>query len=94
MNDYYTNQYMFNEENYNITMYSVKDDPITYEEACKDDKWVQVLNIAIERKPYMRIRWPSSWNQDYKGKQIDKIKLNELGKVEKYKAKLVVKWYA
>ncbi|GKC05222.1 putative RNA-directed DNA polymerase [Tanacetum coccineum] len=66
MDDYYADEDLFNLDEAGFAMYSAMEDPKTYEEACKDEKWVQAMNT----------------------------KLNELGKVDKYKARLVVKGYA
>lgn len=55
MNDYYTVQEMLNEDEAGLEMFSAMDDPVTYEEACKDDKWVQAMNVemtAIERNQH------------------------------------------
>lgn len=37
--DYYMSEEMFNEDEAGFAMYSVMDDPITYEEACREEKW-------------------------------------------------------
>lgn len=52
MNDYHTNQDLFNEDEAGLAIYIATSDPVTYEEAYKDDKWVQAINVemtAIER---------------------------------------------
>lgn len=43
---------MFNDDEAGFAMYSAMDDPLSYEEACKEEKWIQAMNAemtAIER---------------------------------------------
>lgn len=96
-NDYYMSEDMFNEDEAGFAMYSVMDDPTMYEEACKEDKWVQAMNAvitAIERNHTWELIDPPTRTKPIGVKWVYKKKINELGKVDKYKARLVVKGYA
>lgn len=47
MEEYHTDQDLFNEDEVGFAMYSSRDDPITYEEACEDEKWVKAIEVEI-----------------------------------------------
>jgi len=77
--------------------YSVGADPLNFEEAMKIDKWKNAMDAEIEAT-----KKNGSWEliDRPKGakvvgvKWVNKTKLNEKGKVDKFKARLVVKGYA
>ncbi|KAL4567103.1 hypothetical protein LXL04_022677 [Taraxacum kok-saghyz] len=80
-----------------FAMYSAMEDPLTYEEACKEDKWRQTMNAeitAIERNHTWELVDLPAGTNPIGVKWVFKTKINELGKVDKYKARLVVKGYA
>ncbi|GJT27321.1 retrovirus-related pol polyprotein from transposon TNT 1-94 [Tanacetum coccineum] len=63
----------------------------------EDEKWVQAMNAemtAIERNHTWELVDPPAGTKPIGVKWLYKTKLNELGKVDKYKARLVVKGYA
>ncbi|KAJ0566009.1 putative RNA-directed DNA polymerase [Helianthus annuus] len=93
MKDYYTS--CADEES--LAMYSALEDPASYEEAAKEDKWVAAMKTeieAIERNHTWELVDPEPGVKPIGVKWIFKTKLNEKGEVEKYKARLVVKGYA
>ncbi|GAU15733.1 hypothetical protein TSUD_235460 [Trifolium subterraneum] len=81
---------------HNLAVYS-SSDPETYEEASKSQKWKQAMDVEIEA-----IEANNTWELSDlpKGakaigvKWVYKTKYNEIGQVDKYKARLVVKGYS
>ncbi|GKA89061.1 retrovirus-related pol polyprotein from transposon TNT 1-94 [Tanacetum coccineum] len=93
MDDYYADEDPFNEDEAGFAMYSAMEDPETYEEACKDEKWVQAMNAemtAIERNHTWELVDPPAGTKPIGVKWLYKTKLNELGKVDKYKARTLI----
>ncbi|KAI3501210.1 hypothetical protein L1887_29073 [Cichorium endivia] len=97
MNDYHVGEEMFDEEEAGFAMYSVMDDPVTYDEACKEKKWVEAMKAeisSIEKNHTWELVDPPAGIRPIGVKWVYKTKINELGNVDKYKARLVVKGYA
>ncbi|KAK9928322.1 hypothetical protein M0R45_025465 [Rubus argutus] len=94
--DYVSGEGLSEEEEANMAL-MVTEDPTTFEEAVQSSKWRQAMNEEIES-----IEKNQTWNLvelPTGGKRIGvkwvyKTKLNELGEVSKYKARLVVKGYS
>ncbi|XP_076907191.1 putative mitochondrial protein AtMg00820 [Bidens hawaiensis] len=93
MNDYHTNY----AEDDLMMMFSAIEDPMNYEEASKEEKWVKAMKVEIEAIEKTNTWELVSIRPDVKPigvKWVFKTKLNEKGEVQKYKARLVVKGYA
>ncbi|KAM1649760.1 hypothetical protein ACFXTN_002548 [Malus domestica] len=96
MKDYVSGEGLSEEEDMGHLALIVEFDPITYEEAVKSDKWKKAMNSEIEE-----IEKNNMWEltkMPPEGKVIGvkwiyKTKLNEKVEVDKYKARLVAKWY-
>ncbi|KAD7478571.1 hypothetical protein E3N88_01707 [Mikania micrantha] len=71
-------------------------DPITYNEACKDNKWRDAMNIEInsilKNDTWTLVDLPKG-QKPIGVKWVYKTKLNKDGEIDKYKARLVVKGY-
>eukprot|EP00253_Pinus_taeda_P035853 PITA_35853 len=82
--------------NYLFALYCHVDDPIHFEEAIKDRKWIEAMNEeinAIERnKTWDLVELPKG-KEVIGVKWIYKTKSNAEGKIERHKARLVVKGY-
>jgi len=80
----------------NLAIFSIAEDPKTYEEALQNNVWRKAMDAeidAIERNnTWEQTNLPSGVNT-IGVKWIYKTKCNEDGKVEKYKARLVAKGY-
>eukprot|EP01018_Ginkgo_biloba_P024370 Gb_37459 [translate_table: standard] len=71
-------------------------DPITFEEAIEDDKWIKAMNeeiAAIEKNQTWELADLPEHKKPIGVKWIYRTKYNEQGKVNKHKARLVVKGY-
>nr|GEW48633.1 hypothetical protein [Tanacetum cinerariifolium] len=96
MDDYESGEGL-SEDEVGFPMFSSHDDPINFEEAAKEEKWVEAMKCKLES-----IKKNKTWELVVRSegvktigvKWIFKIKLNENGEVEKYNARLVVKSYA
>ncbi|KAM0043888.1 putative RNA-directed DNA polymerase [Helianthus debilis subsp. tardiflorus] len=101
MNDYQTGEELLEEETTEdeagFAMYSSLDDPTTYEEACKEERWIKAMEneiAAIEQNHTWELVKAPVGVKPIGVKWVFKTKFNEQGKVDKYKARLVVKGYA
>ncbi|KAJ0603641.1 putative RNA-directed DNA polymerase [Helianthus annuus] len=77
-------------------MYSMSGDPTNYEDACKDSKWVIAMEDeikAIEQNHTWDLVEAPEGVKPMGVKWVFKTKFNGDGKVDKYKARLVVKGY-
>ena len=79
-----------------FALYCHVDDPVHFEEAIKDEKWIEAMDEeinAIERnKTWDLVELPKG--KDVIGvKWVYKTKSNAEGKIERHKARLVVKGY-
>ncbi|KAD4584677.1 hypothetical protein E3N88_22278 [Mikania micrantha] len=95
LSDYQTEG--FSDEEVNLAFFSSLGDPITYEQAAKDDKWVEAMKAemaSIERNQTWELVDLPSESVPIGVKWVYKTKLNEKGAVDKFKARLVVKGYA
>eukprot|EP00253_Pinus_taeda_P028656 PITA_28656 len=79
-----------------FALYCHVDDPINFEEAIKDRKWIEAMdeeNNAIERnKTWDLVELPKG-KEVIGVKWVYKTKSNAEGKIERHKARLVVKGY-
>ena len=69
---------------------------ITFPEAVKDEKWVKAMNEeigAIEKNQTWEVAELPKGHKTIGVKWVFKKKMNPKGKVERYKARLVVKGY-
>ncbi|CAM8991569.1 unnamed protein product [Rhodiola kirilowii] len=85
------------EEITNLSMFTCLQDPTSYEEAEKDEKWRNAMLSeiqAIERNNTWHLTYLPAGAKKIGVKWIYKTKLNEKGEVDKYKARLVAKGYA
>ena len=85
------------EEEHSLVMFASVVDPISFEEACKDLKWREAMNIeiqAIEKNKTWELTTLPHGAKSIGVKWAFKTKLNEKGDVDKYKARLVVKRYS
>jgi len=72
------------------------DDPSSYEEASRDEKWIEAMQgemEVIEKNRTWELVTLPAHAKKIGVKWIYKTKLNEEGKVDKYKARLVAKGY-
>ncbi|CAL9003639.1 unnamed protein product [Prunus brigantina] len=98
MRDYDTGEGLSDEEGMNLAHLALftNDDPTSYCEAVKSEKWKQAMDREIEaiekNNTWELIDLPSR-GKVIGVKWIFKIKLNENGEVDKYKARLVAKGY-
>ncbi|GAU26480.1 hypothetical protein TSUD_294490 [Trifolium subterraneum] len=84
-------------QNLAIALFSSSEDPMTYDEAVKSDKWKEAMKSELQS-----IEANDTWDlttlphgvKAIGVKWIFKIKYNEKGKIEKYKARLVAKGYS
>lgn len=75
-------------------MYSSRDDPITYEEACEDEKWVKAIEVeiaTIDKNQTQELVKAPPEAKPIGVKWVFKTKINEKGEVDKHKARLVIK---
>lgn len=80
-----------------MIMMSIIEDPTTYEEAVKEEKWVEAMKLeieAIEKNNTWELVKVEAGVKPIGVKWVFKTKLNERGEIDKYKARLVVKGYA
>ncbi|XP_037497224.1 uncharacterized mitochondrial protein AtMg00820-like [Jatropha curcas] len=83
------------EDDINMVFLMVSD-PVNYEEAVKSSKWKLVMDEeinSIEKNHTWHLVVLPAGAKKIGVKWIYKTKLNELGEVDKYKARLVVKGY-
>ncbi|KAE8679315.1 hypothetical protein F3Y22_tig00111402pilonHSYRG01195 [Hibiscus syriacus] len=74
----------------------VNSDPITYEEAVEDDKWRNAMDeeiVSIERNDTWELTRQLECHNPIGVKWVYKTQTNKEGKVDKHKARLVVKGY-
>lgn len=85
------------EDEVRFAMYSSFGDPTSFEDASQDSKWMKAMEEEISA-----IEWNNTWELvNLPGgitpigvKWVYKTKLNEEGKMDKFKARLVVKGYS
>lgn len=96
LQDYESGEGLSEDED-NFAMFTSHDDPSSFEEAERDEKWRKAMDLEIEA-----IKKNETWQLTTlpKGakkigvKWVFKTKLNENGEVDKFKARLVAKGYA
>ncbi|KAD5961638.1 hypothetical protein E3N88_13111 [Mikania micrantha] len=96
LNDYQSGEGLSDEE-VNLALFSSLGDPLNYEQAAKDEKWMQAMEAeikAIERNGTWELVDLPEGSIPIGVKWIYKTKLNEKGEIDKFKARLVVKGYA
>jgi len=97
MQDYETGENLSEEEDLNAMIILTEDDPSTFEETVKSNKWRDAMNKEIEaierNKTWMLTTLPEGV-KSIGVKWIFKTKLNENGEIDKCKARLVAKGYA
>ncbi|KAI5335657.1 hypothetical protein L3X38_025790 [Prunus dulcis] len=99
MKDYESGQGLSEEEESNIAYLalSTDSDPIFFEDAVKNEKWRQAMNFeieTIERNDTWELTELPLGSKVIGVKWVYKMKLNENGEVDKYKARLVAKEYS
>ena len=99
MQDYVSGQGLSDEENVDMAHLALfsDSDPLTYEDAVKNSKWRQAMDAEIEaivKNDTWELTELPSGVKIIGVKWVFKMKLNENGKVDKYKARLVVKGYS
>ena len=93
--DYVSGDGLSEEHDVNMTFFT-NSDPVKYEEAVKNSKWRIAMDEeikSIEKNQTRHLVALSAGAKKIGVKWIYKTKLNELGEVDKYKARLVVKGY-
>ncbi|KAG7536804.1 Ribonuclease H-like superfamily [Arabidopsis suecica] len=83
--------------NVDFLAFMIISDPTTFEEAVKDQKWREAMNAemnSIEKNQTWSLVSLPDGAKANGVKWIYKTKFNELGEVDKFKARLVVKGYA
>lgn len=98
LHDYVTGQELDEEiEQHNLALFSTNSDPVTYEEAVKHEEWRNAMDQeieSIERNNTWDLTSLPSGAKKIGVKWVYKTKLNEKGKIEKYKARLAAKGYS
>jgi len=95
LNDYVTNEEELEEE-FNLASSAQVEDPLTYEEAVKSNKWKKVMEVeieAIERNETWELSDLPKNTKKIRVKWVFKTKINEKGEIEKHKARLVSKGF-
>ncbi|KAI3713826.1 hypothetical protein L1987_72412 [Smallanthus sonchifolius] len=80
-----------------FAMISSLEDPVSFEEAVKETKWVKAMESEIQsimKNNTWELVDPPKGTKPIGVKWLFKTKRNERGEVDKYKARLVVKGYA
>ncbi|CAM8965989.1 unnamed protein product [Rhodiola kirilowii] len=98
MRDFVSGEGISEEENEDAAAFFTSlDDPTSYSEAVKDQKWRDAMNNEIEaiekNKTWELVNLPAN-ARSIGVKWVFKTKLNEDGKIDKCKARLVVKGYS
>ena len=97
MQAYEIGENLSKEEHLNAMIILTENDPSTFEEAVKSNKWKDVMNKAIEaierNKTWVLTTLPEGV-KNIGVKWIFKTKLNENGEIDKCKARLMAKGYA
>jgi hypothetical protein len=73
---------------------SVGEDPTSYEEASKSHKWKHAMDVEIEANNTWELTDLPKGAKAIGVKWVYKTKYNEMGKIDKFKARLVVKGYS
>ena len=98
MRDYETGEHLSVEEvDEEFAFHISNDDPVNFEEAVKEKKWQEVMELeiqAIERNQTWELVTLPHQAKKIGVKWVFKTKLNEEGKVDKCKARLVAKGYS
>lgn len=88
---------LLNSEQMRSLMTCEDGDPVTYEEAVKQGKWIEAMDseiASIERNnTWELVEFPTG-GKKIGVKWVYKTKFNENGKVEKYKVRLIAKGYS
>lgn len=95
--DYETGEGLSDEDNLNAMMMLTEDDPLSFEEARKSNKWRDAMKAeieSIEKNKTWELTILPNGIKPIGVKWIYKTKLNENGQIDKYKARLVAKGYA
>lgn len=96
MKDYVVDEEVTKEEEINLA-FMVSADPVSFEEAERSSKWKATMDAemnSIERNHTWQLVELPEGAKKIGVRWIYKTKLNDQGKVDKYKARLVVKWYS
>lgn len=99
MHDYESGEGLSEEElpEQNLALYISHDDPVSFDEAVKEEKWQEAMKLeiqAIERNRTWELVSLPNQAKKIGVKWVYKTKLNEEGKVDKCKARLVAKGYS
>ncbi|GJZ82958.1 retrovirus-related pol polyprotein from transposon TNT 1-94 [Tanacetum coccineum] len=90
----YKNGAEYSDEEANLAMFSSQDDPDSFEEAPKEEKWVEAMKSELrameKNKTWELVALPAGAKK-IGVKWVFKTKLSEDGKLNKYKVRLVVK---
>ncbi|KAM0011112.1 putative RNA-directed DNA polymerase [Helianthus debilis subsp. tardiflorus] len=84
------------EEEADFALISSTQDPISFDQASKESKWMRAMESeieSIERNKTWELTELPKGSKSIGVKWVYKTKLNEKGEVDKYKARLVVKGY-
>eukprot|EP00253_Pinus_taeda_P031401 PITA_31401 len=79
-----------------FALYCHVDDPVHFEDAVNEDKWIEAMNEeidAIEKSKTWELVEPPEGKDVIGVKWVDKTKSNAEGKIDRHKARLVVKGY-
>lgn len=98
MNDFVSGEGLSDEEEVQqLVMFASTNDPVTFKEAVKYQKWKEAMNLemrAIERNDTWELTLLPKEAKAIGLKWLFKTKLNEKGEVDKCKARLVAKGYS
>lgn len=96
----YLDDYVVDEEELdelNLAIFSQSEDPTSYEEAVKEDKWKKAMQLemkAIEKNQTWELTTLPKEAKSIGVKWVFKTKYNEKGEIDKHKARLVAKGYS
>lgn len=96
LQDYESGEGLSAGENY-FAMFTSHEDPNSFEEAEKDEKWRKAMDLemeAIEKNKTWQLTNLPEGAKKIGVKWVFRTKLNENGEVDKFKARLVAKGYA
>lgn len=96
MENYVSGEGLSKEEN-NLLLFVVSSDPMSFEEAVKNPKWREAMDLEIkvvEKNGTWEITTLPAGAKKIGVKLVFKTKLNENGEVDKFKARLVAQDYS
>ena len=85
------------EERQNLVLFTISEDPVSFEEAVKSSRWRKAMKVeirAIEENETWELTTLPERAKKIGVKWVFKTKFNEKGEMDKFKARLVAKGYS